>query len=182
MIEWNIVLDIIKPIFLLLIGALIARYFERKPKLLTHYGHIATFRVRHDTEFDVFTHSIVVRNAGNTTARNITIGHNHLPENYQIYPSVNHEIRRVPDTGNEIYIPALVPKEQITISYLYYPPTTYKDINTYVKSESGYARHIKVILQPQPPKLLVGIIWTLIGIGSVAIIYISYMGINAIIK
>ena len=37
-------------------------------------------------------------------------------------------------------MPTLVPNEQVTISYLYFPPTTWKQINGPVKSDEGLAR------------------------------------------
>jgi hypothetical protein len=179
-VNWILIFNIAAPIATLVLGALIARYFERRPKLLTHYGYISAFKLRDERQTPVFTHTIVVRNAGNSTATNIVIGHNHLPVNYQIYPPTRHEVRPVADTGDEIYIPALVAKEQITISYLYFPPLTYNDINTYVKSDEGLARVLNAILQPQPPKWLMFIIWTLVFAGAIALIYLFLVGVTYI--
>ena len=179
-VDWILVFNIVAPIATLVLGALITRYFERRPKLLTHYGTISAFKLRDEQKTNIFTHTIVVRNAGNTAATNIVVGHHHLPANYQIHPPTRHEVRSVADTGDEIYIPALVAKEQIIISYLYFPPLTYKDINTYVKSDEGSARVLNVILQPEPPKWLMFIIWTLICAGAVALIYLFLVGVTYI--
>ena len=182
MIHWSLLWSITTPLVMLVAGALVNRYFERRPKLYTHYGHISTFRVRTDKEFDVFTHSIVIRNAGNSTATGICIGHNYLPPNYQIYPAIAHEIRKVPDTGNEIYIPSMVAKEQLTISYLYYPPTTFNQINTYVKSEEGHAHFIEVLLQPRPPKWILALIWLLMIVGAITLIYLFLIASSSFSK
>ena len=140
MIHWSLLWSITTPLVMLVAGALVNRYFERRPKLYTHYGHISTFRVR------------------------------------------THEIRKVPDKGNEIYIPSMVAKEQLTISYLYYPPTTFNQINTYVKSEVGHAHFIEVLLQPRPPKWILALIWLLMIVGAITLIYLFLIASSSFSK
>lgn len=171
-IDLSLVAKIAAPVALLFIGALINRYFERRPKLTTYYGHVSAFRLRTPEQFEVFTHSIVIRNAGSKAANGVRVGHNVLPRDYQIFPSATHEVRKVPDTGDEIFIPAMVPGEQITISYLYSPPLTYNQINTYVKSDEGFAKVLQVISTPQAPRWLHVVGWTLISLGAIMLIYL----------
>jgi len=76
----------------------------------------------------------------------------------------------------------MVAKEQITISYLYYPPTTYNQINTYVKSREGYAQLIEVLLQPLPPKWILVCIWFLMIIGAIAIVYLLVVTASSLYK
>lgn len=179
MINWPLTFSILGPISLLVIGALINRYFERRPKLLVHYGHIAAFKLNDEARTDVFTHSVVLKNAGNTAANNVVIGHNILP-NVVVFPAIQHEFRAVPDTGQEIYFPTLVPKETVTVSYLYKPPHTFKDINTYVRSDWGHAKVIKVDLQQIFPKWVTRLALFLMIIGLSAILYLCVVGINEV--
>jgi hypothetical protein len=82
--------------------------------------------------------------------------------NYNVIPNTRHEIYSIPGGGKEIFLPILVPSEQITLSYLYFPPTTYTDINIYVKSDEGFAQEIKVIPAPSFPSWAEGIMWILL--------------------
>jgi hypothetical protein len=169
--DWTLFANVAWPVALLVIGALINRYFERRPKLITYYGHTSAFRLRTPEQSEVFTHSIVIRNAGRKSASNIAVGHNFFPRDYQIFPAIAHEIRKVPDSADEIFIPLLVPGEQITISYLYWPPVTYAQVNTYVKSDDGFAKVLRVIPTPQSPKWVLATIWALVTLGAITALY-----------
>jgi len=169
--DWNLFANIAWPVVLLVVGALVNRYFERRPKLITYYGHTSAFRLRTPEQTEVFTHSIVIRNAGRRSATNVAVGHNFFPRDYQIFPATAHEIRKVPDSADEIFIPVLVPGEQITISYLYWPPVTYAQVNTYVKSDDGLAKVLRVIPTPQAPKWLLASVWALVTVGGITILY-----------
>lgn len=118
--------------------------------------------------------SFIVRNTGRKPATNVRLGHNILP-NFQMYPLVRYEVSDLPDGGKEIVIPTLVPKEQISISYLYNPPTTWNQVNTHIKSDEGFAKVIPVLLAQQFPKWLIRVIYILLLIGSVALIYMLYL-------
>src|SRR6266700_987663 len=144
---------------------------ERRPKLITYYGHTSAFRLRTPEQTEVFTHSIVIRNAGRRSATNVAVRHNFFQRDYQIFPATAHEIRKVPDSADEIFIPVLVPGEQITISYLYWPPVTYAQVNTYVKSDDGFAKVLRVIPTPQSPKWLLAAIWALMTLGAITALY-----------
>jgi hypothetical protein len=171
-IDWLFVAKIASPILSLLFGAVLNHYLERRPKLITYYGHVSAFRLRIAEQADVFTHSIVIRNSGRKSATNVSVGHSLLPRDYQIYPAVAYEVRKVPDTGDEIFFPRLVPGEQVTISYLYMPPLTYNQVNTYVKSDEGFAKVLYALPTPQPPKWLLVVCWALIIVGAVSLIYV----------
>ncbi len=97
----------------------------------------------------VYTHSLVVRNTGRKSAQNVRIGHHVRPLNYDLAPPVFHWIGDVPNGGWEILIPTLVPGEQLQISYLYFPPLTWNQINSYVKSDEYLATPYSI--EPSPP-------------------------------
>lgn len=120
-IDWNVVVKIVVPISTLVLGKYLDQWLSRQPKLISYLGHASAFNVRSDPPFIVHTHSIVVRNAGRQTAHNVRVGHNTLPENYQLYPAIPHSVEGASDGINEIVLPQLVPGEQVTISYLYFP-------------------------------------------------------------
>ena len=110
------------PVLSLLLGKYLDRWITKRPKLISYLGHASAFTLRGDKPGTFHTHSIVVRNAGRLAANNVRIGHNILPEHFQLYPAIAHTVERNPGNIAEIIIPKLVPDEQITISYLYFPP------------------------------------------------------------
>jgi hypothetical protein len=152
-IDWNLVIQVLIPIITLFLGLFLNKWAEDRPKLITYLSQ--TFAMRSKTpdgiDLNVHTHSIVVRNAGRRSATNLRIGHIVLPA-FQILPSVDYTISQLPDGTKEIIIPRLVPKEQIIINYLYFPPLLWSQINTYTKSDEGFAKVVNMILSPQYSK------------------------------
>jgi len=94
-----------------------------------------------------------------------------MPPNISLYPNIPYIIENTTGGASEIIIPQLVPKEQVTISYLYFPPDTWNKINSYTKSDEGFAKIINVIPMPKPAKLALGIVWLLMFIGASFLIY-----------
>lgn len=104
----------------------------------------------HVHEMHINTHEIVVKNSGKLPAKNVRLGHKVLP-NYTINPISKYEISDISGIsggGKEISFHMLIPNEQITISYLYFPPITYEKINMSIKSDEGFAKLIHVIPTP----------------------------------
>jgi len=172
MIDWNLVATIASPIIALIVGAILNRMLEKRPKLISYLGHVSSFRLSGDKPTEVYTHSIIVRNAGRQPSHNVRIGHNYLPDNHSLNPSINHSVEVLPDGKREIVIPILVPNEQVTISYLYFPPITWAQIVGMVKSDEGFAKVLKVLPTPQLPKWQISIVTALLFIGLVASFYV----------
>lgn len=151
-VDWDLAITIGVPVGMLFLGGWVTRWFENRPVLISYYGHISAFKVSvpDGSKVDVYTHSVVLRNAGRKSATNVRLSHLSLPD-FVIYPPVVHEVTAVPDGGKDILIPTLVPNEQITVSYLYGPPLTYAGNNAGIKSDAGLARQIPVLLQRQYP-------------------------------
>lgn len=170
-IDWMLVATIAAPIIALFVGVALNRTFERRPKLITYYGHVSEFKLQDEHKTPVFTHSVVVRNAGGRAASNVRLGHNVLP-NFQVIPSVNFQREDLPSGGSEILIHTLVPGEQITVSYLYFPPLTWSQINTYVKSDQGLAKVLNVLPTVQLPKWQLFVLRLLVLIGLIASVYL----------
>ena len=165
------IIKLIAPTIAVIIGAAIKYFSSHKAKLISFIGHISTFVLQDETKTMVFAHSVIVKNIGNVAANNVRLGHNVLPQHITVFPNIKHTIERNDDESGEIVIPVLVPKEQITVSYLYFPPTTCGQINVYTKSNEGLAKILDVIPVPLPSKLFTGTIWFLVFVGLSLLLY-----------
>ncbi len=170
-IDFEAFAKIASPIFTLIAGAIIKRYTEGRPRLLSFLGHVSAFTLQDEQKTVVYTHAVVVRNAGRMAAKNVRLGHMSLPLNVRVEPQVDHTISRREDGTGEIVIPVLVPREQVTVSYLYFPPLTWNQINSYTKSDEGFARIINAIPTPQPPRPVVWLVWSLMFVGASVLVY-----------
>ena len=171
-IDWTLFARYAAPIVALVVGAVINHLLEKRPKVVSFLAHASAVSVQPPTgaAFDVHTHSIVVRNAGRKPATNVRLGHRVLP-NFSVYPSIPYVVNALPSGGSEILFPALVPGEQVIVNYLYYPPVVWSDINSYTKSDEGFANIIKVLPSPQAPTWAVRLALVLTLIGVVTVVY-----------
>ncbi|HDR9042614.1 TPA: hypothetical protein QDA96_003305 [Burkholderia vietnamiensis] len=205
--DWDLVSKLLFPIITALVVAAIGKRMENRPKVVTYMAHAAGFNLpptqapqlsgasdQQDSQgqpattqpgtpgAQVNVHSIIVRNTGKKTAFNVRLGHNLRISHYVIEPPIQHE-SKVSDTGGwEILVPALVPNEQIMVSYLYFPPLTWHQINSYTKSDEGIARYLNVFPTPQPPKWLVRSFVGIFYIGVLAISLAVVVGVQWINK
>ena len=83
---------LLAPIITAITGFFVKEYFEARPKLITYLVHASAIPLHDEKNTHVNTHSIVVRNAGKKTAHNVRIGHNYLPQSFQLHPQLTHEI------------------------------------------------------------------------------------------
>ena len=113
----------------------------------------------------VNTHTIVVRNAGRKPAHNVRIGHERFPALYQVIPPVQHTKIPGQHESAEILLPILVAKEQVTISYLYFPPLYYNNIHSYVKSDEGMAKFVNVFPNERPSRTVISSVFVLAALG-----------------
>lgn len=171
-IDIDVVGKLLAPLLTAVVGLIAKRLFEARPKLITYLIHASAIPLGDENKTSVNTHSVVVRNSGKRTANNVRIGHNFLPA-FQIYPQLSHEIIRGSDNSAEIVIPTLVPGEQITISYLYFPPNLWSQVHSYCKSDEMAARYINVIPAVQLTKLQLAAFWSLLFVGATTLVYWS---------
>ena len=129
---------------------------------------------------EINTHSIIIQNNGRKSAKNIRVAHNVLPE-FSVYPDVQYESNDLPQGGKEIIFPILIPKGELTITYLYYPPTTYNQILTTIGSDEGAAKIIDVWQVRKLSKVITALIGFLMVIGSISIVYILFVIIRHLI-
>ena len=172
MVDWQIFATVAAPILALFIGVWLNRRFDNRPVLLSHWGHVSSFNYQKGdgTTGVVNTHSVVIRNVGRRAATNVRLSHRHLPD-FNIWPPVQCRLEEVPNSGCDIVIPAVVPNEQVSISYLYFPPFTYADVNAGVKCNEGFATQIPVLLQRQYPGWFNYCVGALMVLGLSALLY-----------
>lgn len=190
--NWDLVSKLVFPVVTALMVAVIGKRLEYRPKLVTYLAHAAGFALppiegpaaaqQDGVEaapatvaaspgapgVQIHVHGVVVRNTGRKTAFNVRIGHSAKVHHYVLDPQVQHETKDAPNGGWEIIIPALVPNEQVLISYLYFPPVIWRQVNTYTKSDEGSARFLNVLPTPQPPR------WQVVGF--LAFFYLGVAG------
>lgn len=176
-IDWGVVATIAAPLLALAAGAALNHVLEARPRLTSYLAHASAFRaVQSDgTPFHVHTHSVVLRNSGRRAATNVRFGHHVLPD-FQVFPDIRYNVVDLPNGGREIQFPLVVPQKQINISYLYFPPLTWEQINSHVESDTGPVKVITVLPQEQYPRWLINILRALVYAGAIAVIYLLYLG------
>jgi hypothetical protein len=170
LIDWTLLARYAAPILAVFVGVALNRWFERRSRLVSYLAHTSAVTVRPQDArpFLVHYHSVVVRNAGKKVATNVRLGHNVLPD-FDVYPVVEYRVADLPGGSREIIIPILVPGEQVTVGYLYFPPLLWKNINTHVKSDEGFAEIVTVLPTPQPARWVHWLAGTLIIIGLITV-------------
>ncbi len=167
----EVIAKVAGPLLSLLVAALLKHYTEARSKVVSFVGHASAFTLQGENPALIHTHAIVVRNAGRKAATNVRLTHAVLPINITVYPPVQYSIERNPEGAGEIVFPVLVPKEQVTISYLYFPPLLWNQINVNTKSDEGFAKIINVIPMPQPNKAILASVWALVFVGASFLFY-----------
>jgi hypothetical protein len=175
-IDWALVVDIAAPLLALVVGAALNHALEARPRLISYLAHASAFRSsRPDgSPFTVHTHSVVLRNSGKKSATNVRLGHNRLPD-FQVYPDVQYQVLDLPNGGKEILFPVVVPQKQITVSYLYFPPVTWDQINSHLESDEGPVKVITVLPTAQLPKWQLNALRVLVYLGLVTAVYLVYL-------
>lgn len=187
-IDLGLLWSIAEKILLVGVGAAFASRFERRPRLTAFYGHVGQFRINpplSDAQGNAIawinTHTVVVRNSGRRAAQNVRIPHRGPLAAANIHvsihpPGFNHTTNPLPDGSEEIVFPVLVPRQQVTLSYLYFPPITYQVINLPPSSDEGMIRVVDYLPTPQSPKWKQAVSWTLMAVGVGAIVYAAIQG------
>lgn len=170
-IDWPTVANIAMPVIALFIGAGLDRFFEKRSRVISYLGHVSGIGLsRPEGPLVVNTHSVVLRNAGRKAATNVRLGHWTLPD-FQVFPGIEYTVRDLPGGQKEIVIPVLIPKKEITVTYLYFPPITWNQVNTHLESDDGPIRVIRVLPTLQLPRWALIVLWSLIVYGFIALLY-----------
>lgn len=179
--DWSLVWRISGPAWGGGVGIWLSHWLERKPKLVSYLWHASAFQIRTPGKPDmkVHTHGIVIRNTGKKPATNIRVSHLTLPINYQVFPDVKHQVEELPNGGRDIVFPILVPGEQVSISYLYYPPLLWSQVHAGIKSDDGFAQELTVLPTPQLKGWQLWGLRMLIIIGSLTVLYAFFSAAGA---
>ncbi len=175
-IDWIVVSQIAGPILAAALGAVAHRWFTRAPRLVVYFGHSSAFTIRWDPsnpnqQTTIHTHTLIIRNIGRAAANNVRVGHYVWPAYYDVQPPIQHRVEDVPNSSSkEIVINKMVPRDEVHISYIYYPPLTWQQIHSSVKSDEGQATGWRVALQRVFPKWfnVQATVFYLIGVAAVA--------------
>ena len=97
------------------------------------------------------------------------------PESFTAYPDVKYQVSDLPGGGQEILFPSLVPKEQVTLSYLYYPPLIWTGIHGDIKSDEGFANKIQINPTRQYPQWVHVITRIVFSVGVLSVIGVLYV-------
>ncbi|HXN22853.1 MAG TPA: hypothetical protein VOA41_08950 [Candidatus Dormibacteraeota bacterium] len=173
--DWKIVVGAVWSVALLFIGPWVSHLYEKRGKLISYFGHVSSFRTTPPggAPIVVNAHSVILYNAGRKAATNVRLRHLVLPD-FTIFPGVLYSVENLPTGEREIVIPTLVPKEQITVSYLYFPPVTYEQVNAGIRFDEGFAQAIPVLLQRRYPKWFNFLVGSLMLIGVLTVLHIVY--------
>jgi len=184
----NAVIKIVAALLAAIVADIIKRKSEAKPKLLYSLIHSTAVPVAMPVsgeggtgtvEFrNVHTHSIVVRNAGKITAKNVRIFHEHLPESFKVEPGMSYVLNKGEGHSGEILLPTLVAGEQVIVTYLYIPPLTWNQVVGAVKSDEGMAKAVRVMSNPAPSPWLRYSQVALMLIGGATLAYYFLLGLN----
>jgi hypothetical protein len=173
-VDWDLVAKIAGPIVGAIVGAGIKHLLDGRARVVAFLGHVAGIKLQRDgAPLSVGSHSVVLRNAGNKAAQNVRIGHNVLPD-FQVFPDTPYSVETLPSGSKEIRFSQLVPKKQVTITYLYFPPLTWEQVNTHLETDDGPIKVLNVLPTVQPSKLVASLFWTLVGIGMATVVYLLF--------
>ena len=182
-IDWSVVATIASPLVALVVGYFLTRALNR-PVVTTYLGHVSAHRVdpvAGGQPYDVFTHSIVIQNNGWRSAKNVRLAHGKLP-GFSVFPDVEYRVLDLPGGGQEILFPSLVPGEQVTVSYLYFPPVTWDQVNRLVKSDEGLAKVIQVIPMQKYPQWFNKFLAVLLLAGALSVLYVLVVLVKQLVS
>ena len=193
-IDWELLGKLGIPALATLLVALLKQATEHRPRLIAYFSSVSAFPFQATPTTAVATlppapspppgqpattptepkgvntHTIVIRNAGKKTAFNVRLGHWTRPLTYQL--TVKHDVTFDPAGPWEIVIPTLVPREQVQVSYLYLPPLTVGQINSYIKSDESNAQITRVLPTPQPHPAVKAVLYALLYLGLGTFVYL----------
>jgi hypothetical protein len=175
--DYSLVQRIAEPVIGGVLLTLILRVLERRARLVVYFGHVSSFHLPAKGEtpaFDINAHSIVIRNGGKLPAHNVRVPHPGSLAAANINVSVDRGIsftQSLSQNGtDEILMPILAPGQQVTISYLYYPPILWNQINLPISCDECMARTLTVIPTRQLSRRQQAFWWSLIVIGAITVI------------
>lgn len=170
-IDWMLVATVGAPVLALFVGAALNRLLERRPKLIAYFAHTSAFRLAGPNPVQIHTHGIVIRNVGGRPAQDVRVRHHLLPD-FNVFPDTGHRVEDLPGGGREIVFPTIVPREQVSISYLYFPPVLFNQIHAGIRHSHGFAQEVTVLPTPQYPAWVLRLLRALVVLGTITMLYL----------
>ncbi|RYH34713.1 MAG: hypothetical protein EON54_19855 [Alcaligenaceae bacterium] len=130
-IDWDLAVKVAGPLVGAAAGAIAKHFAERGPDVVAFPKYAAGIHLPNEQRPGAIgTHTVVLANTGRKPATNLRLGHHTLPA-FAIYPGVEYSVTPLPNGQQEIRIPTLIPKKQLTITYMYVAPLQWQLINTH---------------------------------------------------
>ncbi|MEO1662439.1 MAG: hypothetical protein AAFR51_15730 [Pseudomonadota bacterium] len=178
--DWYLLVNITIPLFAALVAGFAVTVFERRPKLLVWFLYSGAISLKNvDQPGRIHTHVVSLRNAGKKVATNVRVRHRYLPE-FSIYPDVQYSIEDLPEGTKEIVIEAIVPDENLNISYLYPPDKFSNQIHAGIRYDGGYAKEINVVPTQSPKRWHTQVALILMVVGTGTFLYAAWEFIDFI--
>ena len=170
-------------------GILLEKFKEKKPKLIYYLSSLSDFSIPSNQagqqNTHINTHNVVVQNDGRSSAKNVEIAHHPLTSTnfwYKVNPDIAYSIDKTPQGGLIIRIPSLLPKQALTISYLYTYPFQINQIHNYVKSDEVAGEAISILYVRQTPKWAARALIFFGILGLVYLVQILWLGFQYLVK
>lgn len=170
-VNWQVLATVAAPIVALFVGAALNRLLERRARLIAYFTHASAFQLAGANPMGVHTHGIVIRNVGRKPAIDVRVRHNLLPANHNVFPNIERSVVNLPGGGAEIVFPSLVPSEEVSIAYLYFPPVVYSQIHAGIRHSEGFAVEVRALPTPQHSPWIRRMSQILTVLGLVALAY-----------
>jgi hypothetical protein len=171
-IDWDLAIKVAGPLLGAVAGAVAKHLSEAKPDVVAFLQHASGIHLPNaQPPGAIGTHTVVLANNGRKPATNVRLGHNTLPA-FAIYPGIQYTVSTLPGGQQEIQIPSLVPKKQLTITYMYPAPLQWQQVNTHLEHDEGPVRVLNVLPTVQRPAWVRRTLWSLAGLGGVTALYL----------
>ncbi len=182
-INWDAVIKLASSLSAVVVAWGLKAWSERGAKLIAYYGHTSSVLMP-PTEGSqeptaVHTHAVVIKNVGKKTAKNVRVSHQTLPPAFSLWPPVPFTLEDVPNAGKDIVIPTLVPDQEVTINYLYFPPLLVTGVTRGVRTDEGFARVVTVLPTPAPSRWVALSRAALMLVGGATVIYWTAVAVLA---
>jgi hypothetical protein len=146
-----------------ILGWYLNKKFGQKARLIAGRTNVAHIKMNEGRI--VSNHTLIIRNNGSKEARNVTVMHLTLPDNYQVMPAIPYSIEKYKD-GTGIVFPTLGPGEEVNICYMY-PESLMGEVRGVIKHDEGQAEYINFLLTREWPPVALRVIRIFIGLGII---------------
>jgi len=173
MADYMSVVTVIAPVVAAVVGYFAKRALDRAPRVVAFMAasNSVTLGKGKPNEVTIHSHVLVIRNDGALAARDVRITHDFFPPDISVYPGVEHTLVVNPQGLTELQVPLLAPGQQLAISYMYFPPLTWAQINCDVYSETGRAERVALLPRPKPATWILVTRYFLMFAGAWAVVY-----------